>query len=541
VRKRKGLSLRRLVVSDRGQVLAISGLMLLVLLGMSALAVDGGRAMFTSRELQATTDAAALAGARVLPTATTWADVVTAATSYSAVSGDENARTNLPSVTVAVNHECYQTLENAGGGCAGPVPYNAVQVTQTSVLPMYFAGLFGHKTVTLSATSTAEPRGLTPRNVNVAIIVDATLSMNSEDSNCGNITQMQCALNGVQVLLNSLSPCPAAQKTCTITNGVAANSVQRVSLFTFPNVSTATAALDTTCTTTVPTPTTGSKGNGYWNSLSQGFTTNFNFVMPILPNGVTLPSTITPWGGLPTGMAYSFPSAGASTYIPAQSDTMGKPQTVGTATYQITPFLSDYRLSDTATSLNTASTLVTAAGGKSGCGGMAPPNFDGNIGTYYAGVLYAAQSALVAEQKANSGSQNIMIILSDGDATAPQISNNFNVMPSPATGNGLYPSFNDECTQAVTAAQYATSQGTTVYSVAYGSGQTGCKSDGGSISPCDTMAQMASTTHYFYSDYQQSGSNSNCVAGQPVTALKDIFTSIATELTTARLLPNNLH
>jgi hypothetical protein len=42
----------------------------------------------------------------------------------------------------------------------------------------------------------------------------------------------------------------------------------------------------------------------------------------------------------------------------------------------------------------------------------------GGEGTYYAGVIYAAQAALTAEATANPGSQNIMILVSDGAATS---------------------------------------------------------------------------------------------------------------------------
>jgi len=70
------------------------------------------------------------------------------------------------------------------------------------------------------------------------------------------------------------------------------------------------------------------------------------------------------------------------------------------------------------------------------------------------------------------------------------------------------------------------------YTVGYGSEPTGCASDqsAGSypnITPCATMAAMASAPQYFYSDYHQSGSTSTCVAGQPVTSLSGIFTAIA--------------
>ena len=67
--------------------------------------------------------------------------------------------------------------------------------------------------------------------------------------------------------------------------------------------------------------------------------------------------------------------------------------------------------------MNTSSQLGIAAGasGVSGCTGISAP---GGEGTYYAQAIYAAQAALVAQQDANPGSSNAMIILTDGDATA---------------------------------------------------------------------------------------------------------------------------
>jgi len=343
-------------------------------------------------------------------------------------------------------------------------------------------------------------------------------------------------MSGVQILLQSLSPCATSLASCTITNGVAASSVDRVALFTFPDVSTTTTAQDTTCTTAVPSPTSA---NRYWSTVEYGDT--INFVMPMSTTGAT---PVTPWSSLPDAMAYSFPTPGAVSYVPSQSDYATYPMTLGTATYQITNFLSDYRTSTKATALNPNSALVQAAGGVIGCGSMTAPNYDGVYGTYYAGVLYAAQSALVKEQAANPGSGNVIIIVSDGDSTAPQTNGSNTVMGSPATGNGQYPSWIGQCGQAIVAAQYATSQGTLVYSVAYGSEPTGCSSDvnAGSypnITPCTTMQDMASAPQYFYSDYHQSGSASVCVSGQPVTSLSAIFSSISAELTTARLIPNN--
>jgi hypothetical protein len=202
--------------------------------------------------------------------------------------------------------------------------------------------------------------------------------------------------------------------------------------------------------------------------------------------------------------------------------------------------------------LNSTSNLVKAAGGVSSCGGMSPSNYDGVYGTYYAGVLYAAQSSLVAQQAANPGTQNVMILLSDGDATAGETSNgspsccngSYQVFATGATNLGVYPSWVGECGQAIVAAKAAALAGTHVYAVAYGSEPTGCLTDQNAgtypnVSPCDTMADIASAPQYFYSDYKQSGSSSTCYASQPVTSLSAIFASIGGDLTTARLIPDS--
>ena len=134
-----------------------------------------------------------------------------------------------------------------GNRLRGAVPYNALQVQEQAVVPMYFAALFGMKTMTVTASATAASRGGGPSPYNVALVIDTTLSMLFPDSDCGS-TEIACAMNGVQVLLQNLSPCAASLATCTITNGVAASSVDRVALFTFPNVSSSTAVQDVTCT-----------------------------------------------------------------------------------------------------------------------------------------------------------------------------------------------------------------------------------------------------------------------------------------------------
>jgi len=481
--------IHRLLRDDRGQVLPIMAAAMIAVVATAALSVDLGRAFYGYRELQNSANAAALAGAQVLPNS----GATTAASNYSSLTGDSNANANMSNVSMVSGYpkvECLTTLSNEGMSCVAPGDGNAVQVKEQMVVNMYFAPIFGVKTITLTATATAAMAGAVTSPYNVAIVIDTTESMNDTDSDSQcSASRLSCALAGAQILIQDLYPCASNQGNCgTATNNAdvgtifpgganVANSVDRVSLFVFPNVTMGTISKDWTCPTSNPTKE-----------------------------------------------PYTFPTAGASSYAPSGSST---------PTYQIVGYDSDYRTSDTATSLNSASDVVIAVGGKSGCNGLAAP---GGEGTYYAGVIYAAQASLVAEKAANPGSQNVMVIISDGDAGTTDSG----AMPGASTTSGTYPSTKQQCAQAVTAAQAAATAGTIVYTVAYGAESSGCGTDTSpTITPCQTMEKMASASQNFYSDYTATGGTSSCVSSsQPTTNLNQIFTDIATSLSVPRLIPN---
>jgi len=506
------LFLRRALEDERGQVLPMMAVLMLGLLGMGAVVIDVGDVYYSYNKLVISTNAAALAGAQGLPfnTSTTNQAQINA-TNYSAKTGNDNAYGNLNVTNLSITLGCITTGVGtsvpcvATGTSTGASTANAIQVTQTAKVPTYFAAMFGTSSVTLTATASALMRGAVSSPYNVAIIVDTTQSMTSNtDTNCGNVTRLQCALNGVQTFLQELSPC-AATGCGTLTGQNYANQVDRISLFSFPNFTTTTAPDQYDCTSTNATPE-----------------------------------------------VYTFPAIGASSL-----STM--PYTSGSTTVQMTyqdlyglgdanGFVSDYRASDSATTLTSSSDLVEAVGGKSGCTAMAGPSGEG---TYYAGVIYAAQAALTAEATKYPGTQNVMILVSDGAATSSSSQMASKTQSQNAQGQattyanmngaGVYPSYNNECQQAVTAATYASNHGTTVYTVGYGSPSTGCTTDTGSYtSPCYTMQQMASSAATFYSDDNQSGTTSNCPAGKSVSAISSIFTQIASNLTFARLIPNSI-
>jgi hypothetical protein len=221
-----------------------------------------------------------------------------------------------------------------------------------------------------------------------------------------------------------------------------------------------------------------------------------------------------------------------------------------TGTYQVMAFDDGYRANDSSGTLDSGDGLASAVGYETSgsCSGLQAP---GGEGTYYAQVIYAAQAALVHQQSSFPGSKNILIILSDGDATACNtqayaadggnnscshgsqivavncpgvsmvgstptcgstsvsisgVSTSIGCPPggctsTPLNGTGTsttnpngynvatYPSALGECGQAVQAAQATTAAGTTVYTVAMGSETSGgCLTD-------QTVTVSSGSTH----------------------------------------------
>jgi Flp pilus assembly protein TadG len=194
--------------------------------------------------------------------------------------------------------------------------------------------------------------------------------------------------------------------------------------------------------------------------------------------------------------------------------------------YQIVPFSSDYRTSDNATSLNSASQVVKAArGGAPGC--QQGLTAVGGVGTYYADAITQAQSTLASGGRATA--RKMIILISDGAANATAAN-----MPVGKVAN--------QCNQAITAAQAATSAGTWVYSISYGSSTATspslCTTDAPVISSCSTMQSIASDSTKYFSD--TSGGDAACTStANPIQNLNTIFSYIGVSASTSRLIPLN--
>jgi len=532
--------IRRLLFDKSGQSMVWVGVSLTGLLAMAGLTLDVGRAYVVRSQLQSVVNACALAGVNGLATSTV----------PSVVSGCE-ANANNPnwgtvtSPTPAV--KCATAVMPVNQSCTGSGVLNAVQVTESVSVPTIFMKIFGYKTLPVNATATATPAEARPWIVQ--LVLDTTPSMSDADSNCTNAsTAEECALIGIQGMLAKLNPCPPGTTNCT-----AANSNIRFGLMTFPNISTSDAPDNYNCSGTVKFQLYSS---------------------PVIPQ-VTLSTTAV------SGYPNIFPPVVTpSSYTPITYTTgTGKSATSVTVTYQSTYGASDmdangfytnwYSASD-ASGLNPSSTLVKAVGRSadsvSPC--LQEPNtnnYSGTSGiTSFAGAIYAAETAVTAEQAAypvvnGLGTRTAIIFLSDGQANTladdffpagtAVTSNGVNTNGlSTLTTNGTYPSVIDACQQAIQATQYAAAQGTRVYTVAYGSENGGClyysngvgtatstvlagktngSGDGSDVSPlltfseplnvplnsitdvvpCNTIMNMASDLAYFYSDANQEGSS----------------------------------
>ncbi len=484
----------RMLKDQSGQVLPWMALLTVLFLGMAGLTIDLGRAWVCYRELQASTDAAALAGAFAMTSTTaTNASVTNAVCSYGSNTDTSktsncgsvvgaNGTPNLTNVTTDNKLYCVTGKYYVSTPCGASVlNENVIRVTQTAVIPTYFIqalGAFGFKslkTLTLNAMSSATLSGVT-RPVHVAVVLDSTGSMNSNDGACGS--REQCALAGVQTMLKQLPPCAQVD---TVTNKCTAYNL--VSLFTYPNVQASSAKYDYTC-------------------------------------GKTNPSIVP----------YTAPAA------PTSSTTSWTAPTGTAPTYQITGYGSDYNTGTTTgqnATLNSKSDIVNATGGS------CPLQAIGGEGTYYAGAINAAASSLLASSY-NTSAQNVLIVLSDGDANAKS-----NEMANPPSSG--YGSTVNQCHQAIDAATNASGLGIKVYTIAYGASSSGCSTDNvkgkQTISPCAAMQQMSTgwsdpnvKNKNFYSD--QNGNSGQCPGGGP-SDLPSIFSGITASFSQARLIPNS--
>jgi hypothetical protein len=476
---------RQMLDDESAAVLALVALAISAFVGMGALVVDVGYLFYAQHELQATANAAAMAGAQAInavgATATT---ISTTAQQYSAATSGCSPSPCYNANKIAINSgssvttssQLYYCTDTSGWSCSTATmssspPPNALQVTETaSQVSTFFGRLFGINSVALSAQATAlAAGGAPPAPSNIALVLDTTKSMGQAPTGpagtgaCNGYTNaLDCALAGIQTLLGEMWPCKYGASCPTTT------PVDQAALFIFPGVKTVT------------------------------------------PSTYKCSTSLTP-------VAYN-----------------ASPE------YQIVSFLGNYRTSDTATTVadgiaggNTSSDLVDCVAPytvSTSLGNSNNTSWEGGEGTYYADAITAAQTALAA---LDNGATNVIILLTDGNA---------------GNGTGA-PSSNqckNAATAAQTAAKAGTWV-YAVYYDDNGTGSTCTDTEtgkyGGSApdGACYTLQQIASSpaaqpdpTKFYSTD----GTASPCPSIYSYSKLTDIFNNIAGSLTNGRLIPN---
>ena len=487
-REPRGLRIRD---RQRGQAIVMVPVMLTALLSMGALVVDLGNLYCCYQQLLASTQAAALAGAQMLPNSTQSA-ISPVVQKYGVASGDTNYHPNLTSPSMTITYpSCLVTTGVPCYNSTGESGTNAIIVQQTAMVKTFFARIFGVRSLTISAKATASAAGGNNGPFDVMIVLDTTESMNSTDSDSQcSTTRINCALANIQTLVGTLAPCPSYLSSCgTVQSGNVAQPLDEVGLMAFP---------------------------GLCSSTSAGITTDN------CPDASTLTNT----QANSTYAQYDYNCSGSNPPIASYNN---DPE------YLIVPLSSDYRLSAASTTLNSSSHLAIASGaGSCASTGVQAP---GGEGSFLAGAITSAQAYLTADSRPNA--TNVIIVISDGDAGNGKM--NGSVVTSTAVAPyGLYTSSN-QCLQGVEAAQAAAAAGTWVYAIAYGAEASGCTTDSAPYynNPCQAMEDIASSPSKFFSDYTATGGSSACVsAANPTTNLNQIFTKIGAQLTWARLIPN---
>ena len=356
--------LRRFVKDERGQTAVLITLTMVAMTAMSAMGIETGHIYYAYRLLQASTNAAALAAGQAMPNIGTSSDGMTAHTAYgnlyaySSIPGAYNANSLLTetsaSSNLTVSFSCSSTASNlnvfceentnssSGGACVGSASSswcNAVKVTQTARVNLWFGGLLGFRSLNLTATAKAAMAGGHPP-YNIAVVIDTTSSMtgtalSNDDCPSGSNTEIGCAVYGLKQMLIEMNPC--------LNTGNCSSSSEEadgVALFVFPAVEVTSSRNyttdDTVCNTTNP---------------------------PIVPydfeNYTGTPST-------------------SNLYLPTPTSTYGSS---ASGTYQVTGFDTSYKSSDGSSVVYASDALAIAAGGSgiTACKGLQAPGRRGHL------------------------------------------------------------------------------------------------------------------------------------------------------------------
>ncbi|HEX4198954.1 MAG TPA: pilus assembly protein TadG-related protein [Caulobacteraceae bacterium] len=533
----------------RGVTAVTVALSMVVIIGITGLAIDIGHVELVQRQLQTSTDAAALAGAYNINT--TAGSAITVAKSYSSTAGNKNVISGV-TTTMASGYPVLKCLTSISLSCVGSDSANAIQVSEQSVVPMYFAQIFGVPSITVSATSTASAKGGIDGAMNVMVILDTTASMASgTDSGCGlgaNSSREDCAKAGVKTLLQRLNP-----------------AVDYVGLMVFPGIEgSSQAAKDTTCGQTLPTgdiqtysnsPVYQIVGLSGSNTYLSGSPPALNPSSPIVlatgaggcSSGVTAP------GGEGTYYAGAINAAQAALTSFAAPHT----QNVIVLLSDGDAYSSDVQISfkgrigGTCTTKNSKTTCAASTtlsvSTCSGCAASSTSSQQGPlaVGDVITGTGIPAGTTITAMSSGTTGGVGTYTVSNSLSVGTTSSAVSMTGAASVTYNGTTFAQNADQCAQAVAAAKAAAAAGTWVYSLAYGadtSSGSSCSTDSPAISSCTAMQDIANSpsampdASKFYSN---ANAGQDCPGAITDENLIDLFNQLANSFSQPRLIPNN--
>jgi Flp pilus assembly protein TadG len=182
---------------EDGQTIVLAVIAMVALLALAAFAIDVGYVYYAHRSLQASADAAALAGAQKLPDA---GQAKATAQEFGTSPVGKNQLNNIGTVTESITAKCLSSLP----GCD---PANAVVAEESAKVPTFFARVLGISSFNIKAKATAcSYCGVKP--LDIMVVVDRTGSMcmdhyGNNDPACTDINKEKTAL---KEFLNFLEP-----------------------------------------------------------------------------------------------------------------------------------------------------------------------------------------------------------------------------------------------------------------------------------------------------------------------------------------------
>jgi hypothetical protein len=182
---------------EDGQTIVLAVIAMVALLALAAFAIDVGYVYYAHRSLQASADAAALAGAQKLPDA---GQAKATAQEFGTSPVGKNQLNNIGTVTESITAKCLSSLP----GCD---PANAVVAEESAKVPTFFARVLGIKSFNIKAKATAcSYCGVKPLDIMVVVDRTGSMCMDHYGNNDPSCTDMNKEKTALKEFLSFLEP-----------------------------------------------------------------------------------------------------------------------------------------------------------------------------------------------------------------------------------------------------------------------------------------------------------------------------------------------